>query len=76
MSYSHSSNHSFEPSRDFWRPLEHLFTSFPFHLDGDKYKSKDYLIEFYENRTKDIFDVIAWNIPQGINAEQFASSII
>lgn len=57
MSYSHKTNHSFEPSTDFWRAIENLFTNFPFHLDGDKYKSKDYLIKFYENRTKDAFDV-------------------
>lgn len=57
MTYSHSTNHSFNPKIDFWRPIENLFNSFPYWEQWNKYHSKNDFINFYETKTKESFDV-------------------
>ncbi len=57
MTYSHSTNHSFNPKIDFWRPVENLFNSFPYWEQWNKYSSKNGFINFYETKTKESFDV-------------------
>ncbi|MEE9379692.1 MAG: hypothetical protein V3V33_16830 [Candidatus Lokiarchaeia archaeon] len=57
MKYNHETNHSFSPPIKFWRSIEHLFLKFPFCLYSNKYDSRRYLIDFYEERTKEMFVV-------------------
>jgi len=57
MPYSHSTNHSFKPKLEFWKSMEHLFNSFPYWQEWDKYRNKQSFISFYEIETKESFDV-------------------
>ncbi|UCC20414.1 MAG: hypothetical protein JSV62_03755 [Promethearchaeota archaeon] len=57
MTYSHKTNHSFNPSKEFWRTIENLISSFPFWEGGSKWASQSALIQFYEAQTKEAFDV-------------------
>lgn len=62
MTYSHSTNHSFDPKIEFWRPIENLFNSFPYWKEWNKYHSKNIFIRYYENETKESFDVYDDNV--------------
>lgn len=57
MTYLHSSTHYFNPKIDFWRPIEKLFNGFPYWINWNKYHSKDKFINYYENETKESFDI-------------------
>ncbi len=57
MTYTHSTNHSFNPKIDFWRPIEKFFNSFPYWTQWNKYRSKNDIISFYETETKESFDI-------------------
>ncbi len=57
MTYVHSANHSFKPEIQFWRSLENLFDTFPYWKEWNKYRSKQFLITFFEIETKELFDV-------------------
>ena len=57
MSYSHRTNHSFEPTLDFWKPVEKMFNAFPYWEMSNNYRSKQFLISFYEMETQESFDI-------------------
>ena len=57
MTYSHKTNHSFTPPIEFWRPIENLIISFPLWSGGNRWKSHNGLIKFYEMQTHESFDI-------------------
>jgi len=57
LTYSHKTDHSCTPSKEFWRSIEILISSFPFWEGGSIYKPHSELIKFYEVETLEAFDV-------------------
>lgn len=57
MTYSHTTNHSYVPEIEFWRSIENLFNSFPYWAEWNKYRSKQFFINYHETETTESFDV-------------------
>ena len=57
MSYSHKTVHSFTPNIEFWRSIEILFLKFPFCEQGSEFDPRDDIINYYEEKYRERFDV-------------------